>query len=122
MTQTARPRVLLADDHGGMLKALQRFLASTCEVVGKVSSGAAALEAAMMLKPDVVVLDIAMPGIDGLEACRQIKDAIPQVGVVILTGSLDDDMKQRAFDVGASAFVTKRRIADELLEAVYKAR
>ena len=121
MAQTARPRVLLADDHAGLLRALQRLLGSSCEVVGQVNSGGAVLEAAMTLAPDVVVLDVAMPGLDGLQACRQIKEAQPRVAVIILSANLDDDVKSRAFDVGASAYVNKHRIADELLDVIHKA-
>jgi len=116
-----RPRVLLADNHVGILVALQQLLEPTCDVVGRVTDGAALLEVITKLKPDIVVLDISMPRIDGLEACRQIKHATPQTKVVILTAANDEDVRQHAYNVGASAFVLKYAMAEELVTAIQKA-
>ena len=74
---TTRPRVLLADDYPDILKAVARLLALDCEVVGTVADGGALLEAAQRLQPDVIVLDLSLPNVDGLEACRQIARAHP---------------------------------------------
>lgn len=116
-----RPRVLLADDHAGLLAALQRLLAPSCEIVGQVTSGSAVLEAATRLSPQVVVLDIAMPGLNGIEACRQIKEAMPQTVVIMLTATIDQEVRKRAFELGASCFVAKHLIVDDLLPAIQKA-
>jgi len=121
MSFELRPRVLLADNHAGILVALQRLLEPTCEVVGRVSDGAALLAAMTKLKPDIVVVDISMPQVDGLEACRHIKHATPQTKVVVLTAANDEDVRQHAFNVGASAFVLKYAMAEELLTAIQKA-
>ena len=121
MSQELRPRVLLADDHAGILAALQRVLNPSCEVVGCATSGVALLEAATRLRPDVIVMDIAMPNVNGLEACREIKHAIPQTKVVVLTATNDPDVKQHALSLGASAFVLKHLMASDLLPAIKKA-
>ncbi len=120
MTPAPRPRVLLADDYEGILTALRRILEPSCEVVGCVTDGAALLEAAARLEPDVIVLDIAMPEISGLEACRQIKQIAPQTTVVILTAADDAVVRREAFKAGASAFVLKCAVADELSGAIQK--
>lgn len=118
MAHETRPRVLLADDHAGILSALKRMLHPSCEVLESVTDGIAAVEAAARLKPDVLVLDLAMPGMGGIDACRQIKQATPNVKVVILTANNDPDLKREAFSVGASAFVLKKFMAEELLNAI----
>lgn len=121
MSQELRPRVLLADDHAGILSVLQRMLAASCEIVGRVTAGSSLLEQTRKLRPDVVVLDIRLPDIDGIEACRQIKHAIPQTKVIMLTAANDAEIKQQAFKVGASAFVVKHAMVDDLLNAVCRA-
>ncbi len=113
-----RPRVLLADDYPGLLTALQRLLQSSCEVIGQVSNGGELLEAATRLKPDVIVADLRMPEVDGLEACRQLRRSMPQAKVIILTAADDAAVQTRAFECGASAFVLKSRVADDLVTAV----
>ncbi len=114
----ARPRVLLADDHAMLLGAFEKLLASEYEVVGQVSDGRALVAAADALKPDVIVLDIAMPLLNGLEAGRQIKQAWPGVKLVYLTMNEDADLAAEAFRSGASAYLLKRSTASELLTAL----
>ena len=80
-----RPRVLIADDHPGMVKAVCRLLALDCDVVGTVADGSALLEAAQRLQPDVIVLDVNLPNVHGLEACRQISDRYPETKVIVFT-------------------------------------
>ena len=121
MPEELRPRVLLADNHAGILAALQRLLNAFCDVVGRVTDGAAIVEETAKLKPDVVVLDISMPHVDGLDACRQIKRTTPATKVVVLTAANDAEIKQKAFSVGASAFVLKYLMADDLVNAIQKA-
>jgi len=118
MNQPPRPRVLLADDHAGVLTALQRLLAPSCEIVGQVTTGSAVLEAATRLKPDVVVLDVTLADVSGLVVCAQIKHAAPQTRVVVLTAADDPPIRARAFEVGASAFVLKHLVVEDLLPAI----
>ena len=111
-----RPRVLIADDHAGVTKAVCRLLALDCEVVGNVADGRAVLEAAQRLQPDVIVVDLNLPHVPGLEACRQIKQARPDAKVIVYSAMNDPDVRQRSLEVGASAFVCKGR--DDLLSAI----
>ena len=92
-----RPRVLLADDHALLLAAFERLLADQCEVVGVVSDGRALVEAAERLRPDVIVLDIAMPLLNGLDAGRQIKQKLREVRLVFLTMNEDPALAAEAF-------------------------
>ena len=113
-----RPRVLLADDHRLLREAFVKLLEPGCEVVGAVADGRALLEAAPKLRPDVVVVDIAMPQLNGLDAARQLKRLMPAVKVVFLTVSEDPDLAAEAFRAGGSAFVLKNSAASELLQAI----
>ena len=113
-----RPRVLLADDHALLLAAFERLLADQCEVVGVVSDGRALVEAAERLRPDVIVLDIAMPLLNGLDAGRQIKQKLREVRLVFLTMNEDPALAAEAFRAGASAYLLKRSAASELRTAL----
>ena len=117
-TCLSRPRVLLAEDHPDVAKAVCRVLALDCEVVGAVADGIALLAAAQRLEPDVIVVDLNLPGIDGLEACRQIRQRHPNTKVIIFTAMNDQDVRQRAFEVGASAFVSKTSAGGDLLSTI----
>ena len=112
-----RPRVLVADDHPEVSKAVCRMLALDCEIVGTVADGSALLEAAQRLEPDVVVLDVNLPNVHGLEACRQITQAIPEIKVIVFTALDDSAVRERSIAAGASAFVSKLASAD-LLSAI----
>jgi DNA-binding NarL/FixJ family response regulator len=114
-----RPRVLLADDHRLLRDAFVKLLESACDVVGAVADGRALLEAAPKLRPDVVVLDVAMPQLNGLDAARQLKRLMPNVKVIFLTVSEDPDLAGEAFRAGGSAFVLKNSAASELLQAIH---
>ena len=107
MTLPMRPRVLIAEDHPGVAKAVCRLLALDCDIVGNVADGRAVREAAQRLQPDVVVVDLNLPHVHGLEACRQITHDNPDARVVVFSAMNDSDVKQRSFEVGASAFVCK---------------
>jgi DNA-binding NarL/FixJ family response regulator len=113
-----RPRVLLADDHALLLGAFEKFLDAECDIVGQVSDGRALVAAAETLKPDVIVLDISMPLLNGLDAGRQIKKAQRDVKLVFLTMNEDSDLAAEAFRAGASAYLLKRSAASELLTAI----
>src|SRR4051812_37262878 len=113
-----RPRVLLADDHRLLREAFAQMLAPECDVVGAVADGRAALAAAREFKPDIIVLDIAMPLLNGLDAARQLKGLMPDVKVIFLTMSEDPDVAAEAFRTGASGYLLKNSAASELLQAV----
>jgi CheY-like chemotaxis protein len=121
VTQEPRPRLLLADDHAEILRAFQRLLEPFFEVVGRVTDGVSLLEEAIRVKPDVIVLDLAMPRLNGLEACARLKAANPKSKVVIVTASNDEEIRQKAFRNGASAFVLKHRAAADLSGAIQRA-
>jgi DNA-binding NarL/FixJ family response regulator len=112
------PRVLLADDHALLLGAFAKLLAGECEIVGQVSDGRALVAAAEKLKPDVIVLDIAMPVLNGLEAGRQLKERLWNVKLVFVTMNEDPDLAAEAFKSGASGYLLKRSAASELLTAI----
>jgi len=109
---------LLADDHRLLREAFVKLLEPECDVVGAVADGRALLEAAPKLRPDVVVLDVAMPQLNGLDAARQLKRAMPDVKVIFLTVSEDPDLAAEAFRAGGSGFVLKNSAASELLQAI----
>jgi DNA-binding NarL/FixJ family response regulator len=115
------PRVVLADDHALLLGAFETLLAGQCEIVGKVSDGRALVAAADALKPDVIVLDIAMPLLNGLEAARQIKQRMRDVKLIFLTMSEDVELAAEAFRAGASGYVLKRSATSELATAIQEA-
>ena len=112
------PRVILADDHTMLIEAFCRLLSSNCEIVGTVSDGRALLDAAVRLKPEVIVLDIAMPLLNGLEAARQVKNKMPSVKLVFLTMNEDPDIAVSAMRLGASGYLLKSSAASELFQAI----
>lgn len=114
----ARPRVVVAEDHPHVLAAFGRLLASSCEVVGSVSNGRDAIAAVMTLRPDVLVADLMMPDVDGLEVCRRVKQATPETAVIIVTALDDAEVQKAAFAAGASAFIPKHAAADALERTV----
>jgi DNA-binding NarL/FixJ family response regulator len=113
-----RPRVLLADDHRLVREAFAQLLEPACEVVGTVADGRALLAAAAELRPDIVVVDIAMPLLNGMDAARQLKLFMPQVKLIFLTVSEDPDLAAEAFRCGAAGFLLKNSAASELSLAV----
>ena len=114
-----RPRVLLADDHRLLREAFVKLLEPEFDVVGAVSDGRALLEAAPRLRPDVVVVDIAMPLLNGLDAARQLKRSMPAVKVIFLTVNEDPDLAAETFRAGGSAFLLKNSAASELSQAIH---
>ena len=116
-------RVLIADDHRLFAEALEAILAgeSSIEVVGRARNGAEAIELALELEPDIVLMDISMPVIDGVEATRRICEARPGACVLMLTGSNAAADVDRSRDAGAAGYVTKDRIASQLVEAIVEA-
>jgi CheY-like chemotaxis protein len=120
MPQNLPPRVLLVDDNADILETLHLLLKPSCEVVGLITDSVEVLESVMTLKPDVIVLDVSMPGINGFDICRQIKQATPETRIVFLTAFEDEGFKSVALSVGASALVAKNSV-DELLVAIHGA-
>jgi DNA-binding NarL/FixJ family response regulator len=118
-----RSRVLLADDHQMLLDALKGLLEPSYEVVGLVTDGRALLKAAEKLRPDIIVLDIAMPQLNGLDAGRQLKESMPSVKLIYMTMNEDPYLVGEAFRAGASAYLLKQAAGLELnraIEAVLK--
>ena len=114
-----RPRVLLADDHPSLMAAIGRLLATHgYEMVGSVESGGRLLEEAVRLLPDIIVVDLYMPGINGLDACRELTRLLPQTRIIVFTAEDDADVKQVVLAAGAFAFIEKRTAATDLLPAV----
>ena len=113
-------RVLIADDHRLFAEALEAILATDerIEVVGQASDGSEAVELARTLDPDVVLMDVSMPVLDGFEATREIRSAGEDVRVLMLTGSNSRADVDRSREAGASGYVTKDRIASELVSAI----
>jgi DNA-binding NarL/FixJ family response regulator len=113
-----KPRVLLADDHALLLGAFEALLSSECEIVGTAPDGRQLVSEAARLRPDVIVLDVTMPHLNGLEAARQIKHSLKTVKLVFVTMNEDADLAAEAFRAGASAYLLKRSAASELLTAI----
>jgi DNA-binding NarL/FixJ family response regulator len=113
-----RPAVLLADDHTLVLEAFKRLLESTCEVVGAVTDGHALVKATLALKPDLVLVDVGMPRLNGLDACERIHQESPRTKVIVLTMSEDRDVAAEAMRRGASGYLLKSSPPAELFEAI----
>jgi two-component system response regulator NreC len=110
-------RVLIVDDHAVLRQSLRHLLESSpgVEVVGDAGNGREAVEMAEKLKPDVVLMDSVMPGLNGIEATRQIRKRLPKVRVLMLTGYMEDEQVSNALKAGASGYVVKKSEIDELL-------
>lgn len=113
-----RPRVLLADDHRLVVEACVTLLEPECEVVGIVTDGRAVIPQAIELRPDAIVLDVAMPLLNGLDAGRQLKQTMPDVKLIYMTMNEDPDVAREALGLGASGFLLKTSAARELPEAI----
>lgn len=112
-------RVLLADDNVQVLEYLRSFLSTNCcEVVGAVTDGQAAVDAAAQLQPEVVVLDLSMPVLNGIEAAKRMLEAQPSRRIVFLTVEKDPDACRAALEAGACGYVLKPRLATDLIPAI----
>ena len=117
-TLSEQPHVLLVDDNEDMLTRAAAVLTPDCVVVGTASNGRAALEAARALQPDVIVLDVSMPGMNGVQVTKRLKELHPDVKTVALTVHEEGGYLRSLMDAGASGYVLKRSAASELLRAI----
>jgi DNA-binding NarL/FixJ family response regulator len=113
-----RPKVLLADDHMLVLEGLSKLLQNEVDLVGTASSGPEAIEKTMELKPDVVLLDISMPGMNGIDTAKQLKEKAPDVKLVAVTMHNSPAYLRESIKAGMSGFVLKQSAASELAAAV----
>ncbi len=116
-----RPRVLLADDHKIVVEGLRGILEPEFELVGTVEDGRALVAAAQKLNPDVIVADVSMPLLNGIEAAQQLKKANSQAKIIFLTMHLDASYATRALEAGASGYVLKHSAPSELVQAIGEA-
>jgi DNA-binding NarL/FixJ family response regulator len=112
------PRILIGDDHTLILEAIRKLLEPHCDVVATVTDGRALVESAVTLKPDVVLIDIAMPLLNGLEAVRQLKTKVPGIKLICLTMNEDSEVGAEAMRAGASGYLLKKSAASELFYAI----
>ena len=112
------PRVILADDHTLIIEAFSKLLESHCEVVGTVTDGRTLVEIAPKLNPDVIIVDIGMPLLNGLEAGLRLKRQMPRVKLIFLTMNKDPDLAVDAMRSGASGYLLKTSAADELIRTL----
>jgi DNA-binding NarL/FixJ family response regulator len=113
-----RPTVLLADDHVIVLEAFKRLLEPSCEVVGTVTNGRALVDAAEQLHPDLILVDIGMPQLNGLDACERIRQRLPQAKLIFLTMTEDPETAAEAIRRGASGYLLKTSAPTELFDAI----
>jgi DNA-binding NarL/FixJ family response regulator len=117
----SRPRILLADDHTMLLDAFRRLLEPRCEIVGTACDGRALIDLAASTRPDVIVLDISMPGLNGMDACAQLRRKMPDMRLVFLTVNEDPDIAAEAISLGASGYLLKSSASVELFTAIEQA-
>jgi len=113
-----KPSVIMADDHSLILAGMRRLVEEQCEVVGMVEDGRALVEAAQKLRPDLILMDIAMPLLNGLEAARQLSKLVPESKLIFLTMHASPTYAAEAFQAGASGYLLKRSAASELSQAI----
>jgi DNA-binding NarL/FixJ family response regulator len=114
-------RVVLADDHQQMLAIVRQTLGEGFDVVGTAADGEQAVDAVLKLNPDAVVMDIAMPVLDGFQAATQLQAANSRVKIIFLTTYENKDFVDAAFSAGASGYVNKRHLATDLIPAIHQA-
>jgi DNA-binding NarL/FixJ family response regulator len=113
-----KPRLLLADDHTLLLEGIRLLLQPEFDLVGSVEDGQALLVAAKTLKPDVILLDISMPRLNGIDAARKLRKLLPSARLIFVTMHADADYVAEAFRAGAMGYILKRSAASELLTAI----
>ena len=113
-------RTLIVDDNAGFRRRLREFLASEpdIEIIGQAADGQEAILRARELKPDLVLMDVRMPGTNGLEATRQLKDEMPELRIIVLTIFDLEEYREAAMASGASGYVVKKSLIEELVPAI----
>jgi DNA-binding NarL/FixJ family response regulator len=113
-----RPQIILADDHQLLLEGLRKLIETECDIIGTAANGRDLVATTKELRPDIVLLDVAMPLLNGIEAARQIKADNPAVKLIFLTMQTNRDYVREAFEVGASGYVSKLEAASDLISAI----
>ena len=113
-------RVVIADDHPSVLVGFARLLQSSCDIVASVPNGEQAVDAVLRHRPDVLIVDLMMPDLDGLEVCRRVKQLVPETAVIIVTAFDDTHVQTVAMEAGAAAFVPKHSAAGALERTVQR--
>ena len=116
---SVRMRILLADDNEEILNEMEELLASDFDIVGKATDGVSAVEAAIRLMPDLIVTDLAMPGLSGIEASREVLTTRPDMPIVLLTLHNDVRLVEKALSIGIRGYVHKLTAAEELIQALH---
>jgi len=114
----SKVRILIADDHPGVPEMIEGILGPTFEVIGNVDNGKTLVETAIKLNPDVIITDISMPVLNGIEAAKQLKQSGSRAKIVFLTVHSDATFVDACMDAGASGYVVKRRRDTDLLPAI----
>ena len=120
MSATPLTKILLVDDHMIMREGLQEVLERTGEfdIVGHADNGDTAVQMAQAVEPEVIIMDVLMPGMDGIEACRQIRETLPDTRVLILTAATEEDTVVQAVAAGATGYLQKFSGKDKLLSTL----
>ncbi|HET6205283.1 MAG TPA: response regulator transcription factor [Terracidiphilus sp.] len=116
-----RTTILVADDHPMICAALRKMLEPGHDLIGCVEDGWTLIKFAVDMKPDVVLVDLGLPGLNGLEAGRELKKLMPGLKLIFLTMNRDPDIVQEAFRIGASGYVLKDAMGEELVPAIHDA-
>ena len=111
-------RILVVDDHAVLVESLKKLLEDEFDVVGSAGDGRAMIEMALQLKPDVVLLDLTLPVLNGLEAARRLKKKAPEITIIFLTMNEDRDLAAEALRIGAAGYVLKKSAASEVRQAI----
>jgi DNA-binding NarL/FixJ family response regulator len=116
------PRVVIADDDEGFAASLASLLEADgrVEVIGIAADGEEALQLAVWQDPDVVVMDVAMPGIDGIEVTRLVRESKPRVCILMVSGTESVELRDKAHSAGAAGFLHKSQIRDEIVDAIVR--
>jgi DNA-binding NarL/FixJ family response regulator len=121
ISRESRPRVLIVDDYPGLVSAWRRWLQSSYDIVAGISDSRQVLTTAAELKPDVIVLDVLMPGSNGLDLCRDIRRTAPGMKVILVSAADEEEVRSMAVRLGASAFILKSSEPQELDRAIQHA-
>lgn len=116
-----RTTILVADDHPMICAALRKMLEPEHDLIGCVGDGRALVKSALDMRPDVVLVDLGLPGLNGLEAGRELKKLMPGLKLIFLTMNRDPDIMREAFRIGASGYVLKDAMGEELVPAIHDA-